>query len=97
MFWFKFLFPGCRAQQEDAPSFTADMNQHVVSETTEVDSVVYTLQANATDNSTIDDLRFYIRDTQVFTVNVTSGQVFLSQPLDREVFSAAFYNMLLST
>ena len=87
----KNLKVGCRAQDEQidripaAPSFTADMNQHVVSETAQVGSVVYTLEANASDESSADHLRFFIRGTQVFTVNDTSGEVLLSQPLDREV------------
>lgn len=78
--------------------FTADMNQQVVSETTKTGTVVYTLRASPsglTESTTSDDassinngtnnLRFFIRGTEAFVVNETTGEVTLSQPLDREV------------
>lgn len=99
--YYDYNFSVCWAQTESGQSalvFTADMNQQVVSETTQTGTVVYTLQASpsgATDpvkgdesglsNVTSTSLRFFIRGTEVFVVNEATGEVTLSQPLDREV------------
>jgi hypothetical protein len=78
------------------------MNQHVVSETTQTGTVVYTLRASPSGGATepvksdesdglsnnvtnSGSLRFFIRGTEAFTVNEATGEVTLSQPLDREV------------
>lgn len=94
------FFPVCRGQTESgrpALVFTADMNQQVVSETTQPGAVVYTLRASpsglgdpvtndeASSISGTHNLRFFIRGTEAFVVNETSGEVTLSKPLDREV------------
>ena len=78
------------------------MNQHVVSETTQTGTVVYTLRASPSGGATEpvksdesdgfsnnvtnrSSLRFFIRGTEAFIVNEATGEVTLSQPLDREV------------
>jgi hypothetical protein len=76
------------------------MNQQVVSENTQTGTVVYTLRASpsggATEpvksdesgglsNNVTTSLRFFIRGTEAFVVNEVTGEVTLSQPLDREV------------
>ncbi len=71
----------CRGQS--LPVFTADMNQHVVSEATQPGTSVYTLLASS--QKTPEDVRFFIRGTETFTVDELSGQVTLNEPLDREV------------
>ena len=106
------IFPVCRAQTESSPSalvFTADMNQQVISETTQTGTVVYTLRASpsggATDPVKSDEsgglsnnvtsnrsLRFFIRGTEAFVVNEATGDVTLSQPLDREVCELWIHN-----
>lgn len=86
---FLFLFAVCRGQDSTSSTsgplfFTADMNQHVVSEATPPGAVVYTLQASGSAGP--DDMpRFFIRGTETFAVNETSGEVTLLDPLDREV------------
>ena len=67
------------------PVFTSDMNQHVISEGTQPGAIVYTLQATSADVKTGDSLRFFIRNSDLFAVNATTGDVSLLQPLDREV------------
>lgn len=102
------FFLVCRGQTENgrpALAFTADMNQHVVSETTKTGTVVYTLQAAPSATAVTDDesstsigggissssLRFFIRGTDVFAVNETTGDVTLTQSLDREVCDSRYY------
>lgn len=70
------------------PVFTADMNQHVVSEATQPGTSVYILQASS--QKTPEDVRFFIRGTETFIVDELSGQVTLNEPLDREVSSIFF-------
>lgn len=68
------------------PVFTSDMNQHVISEGTQPGTVVYTLRATSGDEKADGSLQFFIRDSDSFAVNATTGEVVLLQPLDREVF-----------
>ena len=80
--------------------FTADMNQQVFSETTQTGTVVYTLVASPVESSATNgdrssinatnNIRYFIRGTEVFVVNETSGEVTLSQRLDREVRKPLF-------
>ena len=78
----------CRGQDAMVPVFTSDMNQHVISEGTQPGTVVYTLRATSEDEKTADSLRFFIRDSDSFAVNATTGEVILLQPLDREVLTS---------
>ncbi|KAI9552006.1 hypothetical protein GHT06_022343 [Daphnia sinensis] len=98
--WIISICSVCLAQTESgqpALVFTADMNQQVVSETTQTGTVVYTLRASPSggtepgkgdesglSNVTSSNLRFFIRGTEAFDVNEATGEVTLSQPLDRE-------------
>lgn len=98
--WIISICSVCLAQTESgqpALVFTADMNQQVVSETTQTGTVVYTLRASPSggtelvkgdesglSNVTSNNLRFFIRGTEAFVVNEATGEVTLSQPLDRE-------------
>ncbi|XP_057377761.1 cadherin-87A-like [Daphnia carinata] len=98
--WIISICSVCLAQTESGQAalvFTADMNQQVVSETTQTGTVVYTLRASpsgGTDsvkgdesglsNVTSSNLRFFIHGTEAFVVNEATGDVTLSQPLDRE-------------
>ena len=68
---------------ENLPAvFSADMNQHVLSENTVPGTQVYTLQATDPENGT---LSYFVKGTDVFTVDNQTGAVFLAHPLDREV------------
>ncbi|XP_063827722.1 cadherin-87A [Ostrinia nubilalis] len=63
------------------PVFTQDMNNLALSETTPTGSVVYTLQGMDPDGLPI---KYNLVGTDKFTVNLSTGEVTLNRPLDRE-------------
>lgn len=64
------------------PSFTADMNLHVVSESTPVGAAIYTLKGSDPEGGPV---AFGLSGTDRLRVDPTSGVVTIVRPLDREV------------
>ena len=64
------------------PSFTADMNLHVVSESTPVGAAVYTLKGSDPEGGPV---MFGLSGTDRLRVDPNSGVVTVVRPLDREV------------
>ncbi|CAG0916856.1 unnamed protein product [Notodromas monacha] len=64
-----------------APRFTADMNGHLIPESTPVHSSVYKLEGEDPEN---DPLRFGILNSNLFSVEPITGVVRLLRKLDRE-------------
>ncbi|XP_050727023.1 cadherin-87A-like [Eriocheir sinensis] len=63
------------------PSFTADMNLHVVSESTPVGAAIYTLKGSDPEGGPV---AFGLSGTDRLRVDPTSGVVTIVRPLDRE-------------
>lgn len=71
------------------------MNQLVLSETTKPGAVVHTLlalsssqqnQSSETGQQNPSSLQYYVKGTDVFSVDSSTGEVTLMKALDREVF-----------
>lgn len=64
------------------PSFTLDMNNLALSESTPVGEKVFQLEATDPENSTV---HFGIQGTDLLKVDRNTGDVTVVKPLDREV------------
>lgn len=74
------LINACRALNL-APYFTADMNQHTLTENTEVGTVIYQLKGEDPEGSRV---QFGIQGTDMLTVDADSGEVTVVEVIDRE-------------
>ena len=69
-----------------APVFTADMNQHTLTENTPVGTVIYTLRATDPEGSRV----FYgLEGTDLLSVDRVTGEVTVSAVIDREAMDSA--------
>lgn len=75
-----FFFLGVAANLP--PSFTADMNLHVVSEDTPVGAAVYTLKGADPEGGPV---KYGLSGSDRLRVDPSSGVVTIARPLDREV------------
>ncbi len=63
------------------PFFTADMNQHTLTENTPVGSAIYTLQGKDPEGSRV---KYGLQGTDQFAVDPNTGVVTVTRPIDRE-------------
>ena len=73
-------FSGCHGLNL-APFFTADMNQHTLTENTPVGTVIYTLAGEDPEGSPV---KYGIKGTDKFSVDPIDGKVRVIEAIDRE-------------
>lgn len=70
------------------PVFTQDMNNLALSESTPVDTVIYTLEGYDPEG---EDVTFGLIGSDNFDVNPKTGEVKIVKALDREVFVKTYF------